>query len=519
MLFFLSGATSCTFAQTNNSELESCFAYYDYGKIHTSLATEKNSYTRGEIVKIQGTIVNSNKFPLTGVVLYAHLKRVNETATFNQNGHYLVDRLTLTYGLNFLPGETKAINVKFPIPPNYPNGKYQIHYFLFSKNGFHYGGRPFLEEDTAGYSDFDIINTQDPNVYFDIGSLKINNAPHNIREQINEYNQEPLTFDVFLINQTSTDIAVSISMYSFEDTFETNKVDNEEKTIRAGSSNLKYTFIPKNPGAYVVLFQTNSPIRSLLKYRFAVKGNLSQELRMNDLGITNYPPKKDKDRAYVCFHSPTPENTPETKVSLFLLDRGKKILDSKIISGAFTGEVNAISLPLGKLTDPTDFWLKAEFVQTANPQKSKIVEIHYSQNTFKNSVTSVNVSYDNGNLILQPANVLGKTVDKGYIESVRIKDASGKVVQEAYNLTSAQKLLSVKKLPEGAYTAEVKSGSIKKELAFNISDQETKSPSVTPQPVTKRSNLFIYIIIIVVITIIIGVISYFWWRKKQHEVS
>ena len=519
ILFFLfTLSVSCVLAQTNMNDLESCFAYYDYGKIHANLAAEKNSYTQGEIVKIQGTIVNSNKFPLVGVVLYAHLKRENKTATFSQNGHYLVDRLTLTDNLNFLPGETKAVNVKFPIPPNYSNGQYQLHYFLFSKYGFHYGGRPFLEEDTAGYSNFEIINTQEPNIYFDINSLKINNTPHNIREQISEYNQEPLTFDVPLTNKTATDTVVSISIYSFEDTFETNKIDSEEKKISAGSSNIKYTFIPKDPGAYVILFQTNSPIRSLLKYRFAVKGNQADELRMNDLGITNFPPNKNKDRAYVCFHSPTPNNTPETKVTLFLLDGKKQPLDSKIVIQSFPGDVQAISLPLTKLTDLTDFWLKVEFVQTTNPQKSKIVEIHYDQKTFKDSVTSVDVSYDNGNLILQPANVLGKAVDKGYIESVRIKDSQGKVVQEAYNLTSAQKLLSVKKLPEGAYTAEVKSGRIKKELAFNISDKETKPLSVTPQPVTKKPNLFIYIIIIVVITTI-GVITYLWWRKKQHEVS
>jgi hypothetical protein len=117
-LFLFVTVANGVLAQTESSQLESCFAYYDYGKIQTNLATEKNSYSRGEIVKIRGTIINNNNFPLVNLVLYAHLKRVNNTTSFNQNGHYLVDRLTLLENLNFLPGETKAINVNFPIPPN-----------------------------------------------------------------------------------------------------------------------------------------------------------------------------------------------------------------------------------------------------------------------------------------------------------------------------------------------------------------------------------------------------------------
>jgi hypothetical protein len=507
-LFLFVTVANGVLAQTESSQLESCFAYYDYGKIQTNLATEKNSYSRGEIVKIRGTIINNNNFPLVNLVLYAHLKRVNNTTSFNQNGHYLVDRLTLLENLNFLPGETKAINVNFPIPPTYPNGKYQLHYFLFSKNGFHYGGRPFLEEDTAGYSSFEVINNQEPTAYFDIGSLKVNNISHNIREQIYEYNQEPLTFNVVLINQTSSDTPVFISIYSFEDTFETGKIASEQKTIKAGSSNIKYDFIPKDPGAYVVLFQTNSPLRSILKYRFAVSGNQSTELRMNDLGISNYPADKNKDRAYVCFHSPTPQNTPDTKVTLSILDSGKKLLDQKIIQQQFSGDVLAISLPFLKLTDLTDFWIKAEFIQPANPKKSQTVEIYYDKNTFKESISSLNIAYDNGNLNLQPANVLGNSVNQGYIESIRVKNADGKVVQEAYNLISAPKQFSLNKLSVGSYTAEVKSGLIKKEISFNV-------PSITPPSPKKQSNFFIYIIIVVIV-VIIGVSIYvFWQRKKQ----
>jgi hypothetical protein len=520
LLLLLIGRLSYISAQTTQTDLESCFTYYDYGKIHTNLATEKNSYSRGETVKIQGTIVNSNKIPLVDVVLYAHIKRINETATFNQNGHYLIDRLTLAHNLNFLPGETKGISANFLIPPTYPNGKYQIHYFIFSKNGFHYGGRPFLEEDVAGFSTFEIINNQDPTVFFDINSLKVNNVTHNIREQIYEYNQEPLTFEASLNNQTSSAVPVSIRVYSFEDTFETHKVTGEERTIPAGSSNIKYIFTPKDPGAYVMLFQANSPLKSILKYRFAISGSQSTELRMNDLGITNYLPNNNKDRAYVCFHSPTPNKTLDTKVTLFLLDEKKQLLDSKTITQSFTGDVMALSLPLTKLINPNNFWIKAEIVQPTNPSKSRTVEIHYDENTFKDSVTSVDGSYSNGNLVVKTNNNLGGSVDKGYIESVRIKDAQDKLVQEAYNLTSTQKILSLAKLPAGQYTAEVISGTIKKQITFSVSSPtvvEISAPKTSPAPVRKQQNILLVMIVSIIIIGIVGFAGYYFWQKKKKN--
>ena len=66
--FFLSQPVS---AQNTVPSLESCFQYYDYGNIRAQLSPEKSSYSPGEPVKIWGSIVNNNTFPVVDTVCHS----------------------------------------------------------------------------------------------------------------------------------------------------------------------------------------------------------------------------------------------------------------------------------------------------------------------------------------------------------------------------------------------------------------------------------------------------------------
>lgn len=107
------------YAQLTDNEiaagLESCFQYYDYGKVGVNLATEKSQYKKGETVKIIGTVVNQNTFPLMDVIIYAQLRRMNLSGDVVNEGHYLLERKEITPAMNLLPDETRFITASFPI--------------------------------------------------------------------------------------------------------------------------------------------------------------------------------------------------------------------------------------------------------------------------------------------------------------------------------------------------------------------------------------------------------------------
>jgi len=455
--------------EVSDADLESCFVYYDYGNIRPHLATDKTSYQPGDKGRVIGTVVNENKFPVVDVTLFAHLKRVNDTS-FDQNGHYPVDRLTLAQNLNFLPGETKGVDLTFPILPNYPNGKYQIAFFLLSSQGFHYTGRPFLEEDNAGTINFEISGGNQPEIYFDINSLRVNGSVHTIRELIKEYPAGPVNLSVNLVDnrETKTDLVVKVKFYSFDDSIEKNLVSEEGITHAAGTLTYRTQFDPPAPGAYVAIFEISEPVKTLLKYRFASIGDKSKELQMNDLGITNYPAGQD-DRAFVCFHSPTRNNTPLTNVSLSLLDNDRQVVDQKNINGEFTGEIKAISLPLNQLSNKADFWIKALFTSEESGQNQE-VEIHYDCNSFADSPVDLNINYSN-DLDISATNTCGQLVREGtYIESIKVTQ-NGQVTKELYNIKTSKNKLALSQLPPGNYSVTVKSGKFTKTLDFKVDEK------------------------------------------------
>lgn len=504
----LFGQTGRESVGTSRGGLESCFAYYNYGKVQLHLGLDKASYLPGQTARISGTVVNGNTFPLVDVVLYAQLKRVNRTETFVQNGHFLVDRLTLAENLNFAAGETKAIEQDLPLAANYPRGEYQLQYFVFSKHGFHYSGRPFLEEDTAGYSSFNILGGEEPQVYFDIDSLQVGGEPHNVRELISEFRFGPISITVRVLDNRGDqgergDLRVRLAYYKFEDTFEENKV--LEREIRIDSGRVESVFLPPEPGAYVFLAEIEEPVRSLFKYRFAVAGEKAPELRMNDVGVTNFPATPE-GRAYVCFHSPTNNTTPPTKITLALLDSDKTVVDEKNVTQEFASNVMAISLGLDRLTTPEDFWIRTQFVQPENLAKSREVEIHYNCARFRDSIASLSTAYDQDTraITFGGVNICGEAIGRGgYIESLRVS-RNGEVVREEYNMASPRQF-TIADLVPGTYTTEIKGSAGTQELEFTVPPQAVRG---------WRRTAFLWMSFVIVAG---GGISVYIWVKKRRK--
>lgn len=524
-------------AQNNIEDIETCFKYYDYAKVKVNLNPDKSKYSPNRIVNLSGTIVNSNTFPITDVVLYAHIKRVNQdTQSFLNNGNYLIDRITLKKDINLMPNETKHIKTQILVKKNYPNGSYIVQYYIFSKQGFHYSGRPFLEEDTAGNSFFSIINSQDPDIYFDLANFKVNGKAQNIIEFSNSSNETSYNFEVPIIDKRAnkTDLDVKITFFYFEDAFDDLIQKTENIKIKANNPILKtkLSLTSTVSGAYVLLAEINSPVKSVLKYRFIKNGSIASYLRMNDLGITDFPALKTS-RAYVCFHSPANSNAPNTKIELITYDKNKKKIQDKSVEDSFPPEVWAISLPLSNIPTKNDFYIKAIF--TSSRGRREIIK-HYHNGLFADSLKDIIISYSKNRpniLTIKLINTSGNEIKNGgYIESLRILDSKDKVVQEKYALTTKDLPLNLTSLSAGKYTVKVLSGKIQKEKKFTISqdikeipkevddDKDTiKDTTETDQKQKdkskKSSEITMLIIVIIVLTIV--TVSFIIYQKKKGK--
>ena len=248
------------------AELESCFKYYDYGKVKVNLGSNRTKYSPGENMILSGTINNLNSFPIRNAVLYAQLKRVNSQDNFSQNGHYFVDRITLLNDLNLLPGESRAVKPGLAISKRYPAGDYQLQYFVFSEHGFNYAGRNFLEEDMAGVTNFSIENQAGELFYFDPNSLTVNGINHYVRETLSFFPKRETFFSVNLadIAGYSDEIKAEYYIFDFDDALGGSLVTKGEKILKSADNySLDVNFIPPAGGAYVFQAVVRKPLKSI----------------------------------------------------------------------------------------------------------------------------------------------------------------------------------------------------------------------------------------------------------------
>ena len=486
MKFSASGNNTPVLAQSSNPspKIESCFQYYDYGKARAQLAFEKPAYRNQDNATIIGTLLNENTFPLANVTLYAQLKRRNTPQGLLSDGHFITDTFRLLTNLSMLPDERRFVSVKVPLSPLYPSGEYELQYYLLSESGFHYGGRPFLEEDTAGVSTMRIEGDTKPVVHLDPSRFTVNNDPHRTREPIHEYAPGPLSFAIPIHDERKEKkpVQVEIRYYQFEDTFNENSIGDLSVSIPPNDPVVRATFIPPGPGAYVLVARINDPMKSVFRYRFAVAGSQAPSLRLGDLGVTNYPPTKT-DKAYVCFQAPAPQETTDTTIDLIVLNAGKKVVAQESVHGSFDGKVQAFGLPLEKLDTPKDFWVQAIVTDTQSKKEITKALTHYSCDMFSRSLSELALAQDQDNkgiFHVTVTDICGKNMNSQATLS-QLKVMRGeKLIMELYNVRPIADSYTLPDTLPGQYRIQARAGNKEKNLEFTLSEKQSAPEQKAP---------------------------------------
>lgn len=504
--FFLFFCFSLLFLQNiQASNLEDCFNYYDYGKVKVFLTAKKPNYQAGETAEFIGQIDNDNKFPIADGILYAHLKRINQDKqSAVNNGHFLIEKLTLAEDLNLLPRESKNFTFQLPLDKNLMSGEYKLSYFIFTNNQFYYSGRAFLEGDVAGYSQFNVKNDSAEEFYFDINEFKVDGKAQAIKKNpFNIFNKTKLNFEVPLINNYSEgEIQATASLFSFDDSFDELLLEQKLLDIKNNVAVAQFDFT-KN-GAYVVQFEIKKPVATILKFRFSVESELLSSdltLRLADLNIDSYP--LDNSRAYVCFHSPLGEiDSNRTSLKLQILDENKKILSETVAVDEFSADVLALALDVSKITNKNNFYLKAEVNDLENQQKSYENLVHFSADDFSNSIAKISISRDDSILNLKTFNVAGKEIQESLINEFIVYNKNTKeIVDEQYRIKIFPYQFNLSHLKPGLYQAKAVSGSVTEVFDFEIENKLNFENEENKQ--TSNFSIYVTILLILFLTLIL----------------
>jgi hypothetical protein len=127
--------------------------------------------------------------------------------------------------------------------------------------------------------------------------------------------------------------------------------------------------------------------------------------------------------------------------------------------------------------------------------------------------------------VINLTNGLGKAIaDGGFIESIRLKNEMGTIIQDVYNLKISSNKYQLTALLPGKYQAEVRTNNLKKSITFTVekavsgqkSKLNTAMPTVKPSIATKNStSLIFYLIGIIVFVIILAIIIYQYLLKPK----
>lgn len=346
--------------------------------------------------------------------------------------------------------------------------------------------------------------------FFDIDGIRIDNQLKTLRGLTYESSEKTIGIDIPINDsrETKSPLSVGIKFYSFEDSLENRLVSQTRATLEDSSQPLHVDFTPPEKGAYVMVVELESPVRSMFKYRFAaIAENKKPAIRINDIGATSFPSTAN-GRAWVCFHSPTNELSPNAKVVLSVLNSNQDVLEQTSITDSFSPDVYAISVPLTKLGQSSNFWVEAQLINTEDEKQNQTVKIHYNCSKFTKSLKDFSVTYieDEPPLILiEGTDACGNKFQGGTVNLIRIIQ-NGVTKKEETNVSGLPYTVSLDGLPSGTYTAQVLMGETTKKIDFEINTQ----------PLAVRIKVNFQVFVWILILIIVSVSVYILYKNKKN---
>jgi len=258
-----------------------------------------------------------------------------------------------------------------------------------------------------------------------------------------------------------------------------------------------------------MLLEIASPVQSMFKYRFASDGDTPSELRMNDVGVSDFPATQ-QSRAWVCFHSPTRVNSARTTVNLNVLNSNEKPVDSVSLTDSFSGEVQAISVPLSHLATLNNFWVEAIFTENG---KSRSVRIHYDCSAFTSSVGGLRLQYDASQpdrLSILSKNSCGQQNPNITLDALRIRK-DGKIITDVRKFNASNGYFMLENMTPGHYVAEARLGKLMPKTEFTLSSTDIANAKNVKRSSPIPMNVIIISIFVILIILLIVLFSK---RKK-----
>lgn len=267
------------------SSRSDCLAHYKFGSVQFSFDAreQKRQVWPGEAIAIQGTVLNTNNYPLPQGKILARVLRQDETVAAEQWYPYVAEEyLSGNYDLG--ANGNALFTWQWHLPAKAPAGTYRLEFYYLAGGRYVMAGIPYVPAVPGATLLFTVPEAGAPAaINFDRASATINTKPFALRAVPPTYpSHQPLAIKASLAAQGPSPIPVTLTaeLHEWSDTDGEPALQASERTVIVTSQQplpLTFNWADPKPGVYELIWkaapQDPTILSSILKIRFPIEGN------------------------------------------------------------------------------------------------------------------------------------------------------------------------------------------------------------------------------------------------------
>ncbi len=324
----------------------SCFDYYQFGSVATSLEADLAQTVPGANITFSGTITNKNDYPVVDGNLFVKIFHTDEATFGVGDGNPVVDQFFVEGSFNLPAQGEQKVSFSWHVPENIAGGEYYAATFFTTENRYNLSGLSFTDDVIGSSTSFSVTSDQKGGVFLDKTKTTLNGQEHHFAAYpLHFKNDEMVETKVTLTNPSSEDQVVQLIWEEY--TWDAMRAENLQNKrfdlveIAANSSKeVAYQVTSKGKSvSYVVATTKDQYSKSVQGIRFVRDG--IEETRINFPSLTKFPLKSgEQNSLFACAHA---TNLPLVKgniLTLTLRDENQSIIHEYKYEGDISGAMS-----------------------------------------------------------------------------------------------------------------------------------------------------------------------------------
>lgn len=450
-------------------DVSSCTKYYKMDSVRIFVQPVKNDYLAAEDISFNGSIENTNKFPLANGNLVAQIYRIDEN---DNRVKYLVDEFLLEGNYSLVAESKTNFDFKWRAPSGMMSGSYvAVVDFILDKKVY-MAGLPFSDFIGGGLAFFNLRNNSDiRGVYAERRQIYINGkniSPTGSMPYVELGKEVELKYQLINPSKDIQKVRIEKHLYNW-DQFqgERGKTVTEEIEIDGDSSKEitdKFTDLDEGVYFYSVEIFSQGASKAIMRQRFGV-GGANPSARAAFVLINDFPAKKGSQTYIIgCFHSTSYEKPFDGKAYLTLRDKNNNTVQRLEYSGKIDPIIMAIRKDFSFEQDYDELKLEAQVYDKKGILIDR-TELVYNCDAFKDQPNNLDISVGIGSIVkvkvLNKCNKAAKTN-----VAVEVMDESGKVVFYDPGYTTQEYAKKVKFKYNNKYKITAQAGGIVRSIEY-----------------------------------------------------